>query len=314
MKNILKKLALLAIPVLVWLAVFIAFEPNNYFGLKSSAGSSQPVARVRAYQQHPGTHLILGDSRLAHFDMDLVAEVSGQTWQNLSFGGASLKETLDLADYLLASGNEVDTLLIGLSFYTLNESYNTDRFATLEETLNNPLAYCLNLEYNVNALTVLMDTIKGTPDTIESGDWVRSDYLADDGTLLPLHRKLYDYPAIITPKCRNWTLNETQMNRLRALGDACSAREIALIVVLPPMADNVRSEVCDVFGITEAMENDVLPTLRAWSAEGAFTLLDYEWGANCITDDDTQFFDGFHLDERYGLPDWTRELFTDLNA
>ena len=32
MKNILKKLALLAIPVLLWLAFFIAFEPNNYFG------------------------------------------------------------------------------------------------------------------------------------------------------------------------------------------------------------------------------------------------------------------------------------------
>lgn len=314
MKNILKKLALLAIPVLVWLAVFIAFEPNNYFGLKASTGSSQPVARVRAYQQHPGTRLILGDSRLAHFDMDLVEQVSGQSWQNLSFGGASLKETLDLADYLLASGNEVDTLLIGLSFYTLNEGYNTDRFATLEETLDNPLAYCLNLEYNVNALTVLMDTLKGTPDTIESGDWVRSDYLADDGTLLPLHRKLYDYPATITPKCRNWTLNETQMNRLRTLGDACNARGVELIVVLPPMADNVRSEVCDEFGITQVMENDVLPTLRAWSAEGAFTLLDYEWGTNCITDDDTQFFDGFHLDERYGLPDWTRELFTDLSA
>lgn len=314
MKNILKKLALLAIPVLVWLAVFIAFEPNNYFGLKASTGSSQPVARVRAYQQHSGTRLILGDSRLAHFDMDLVEQVSGQSWQNLSFGGASLKETLDLADYLLASGNEVDTLLIGLSFYTLNEGYNTDRFATLEETLDNPLAYCLNLEYNVNALTVLMDTLKGTPDTIESGDWVRSDYLADDGTLLPLHRKLYDYPATITPKCRNWTLNETQMNRLRTLGDTCADRGIRLIVVLPPMADNVRSEVCDEFGITQVMENDVLPTLRAWSAEGAFTLLDYEWGANCITDDDTQFFDGFHLDERYGLPDWTRELFTDLSA
>ena len=138
MKNILKKLALLAIPVLVWLVVFIAFEPNNYFGLKSSAGSSQPVARVRAYQQHPGTHLILGDSRLAHFDMDLVDELSGEEWQNLSFGGASLKETLDLADYVLDSGHEVDTLLVGLSFYTLNEGYNTDRFAQLEETLNNP--------------------------------------------------------------------------------------------------------------------------------------------------------------------------------
>ena len=242
MKNILKKLALLAIPVAAWLAVFIAFEPNNYFGLKDSAGSSQPVARVRAYQQDPGRNLILGDSRLAHFDMDLVAAVSGEEWQNLSFGGASLKETLDLAGYVLDSGHPVDTLLVEVSFYTLNEHYNTDRFSQLEETLENPLAYCLNLEYNVNALTV------------------------------------------------------------------------RLAVVLPPMAQNVRTEVCDVFGITEAMENEVLPALRAWSAEDGFTLLDYEWGGSCITDDDTQFFDGFHLDERYGLPDWTVQLFSDLSA
>ena len=166
----------------------------------------------------------------------------------------------------------------------------------------------------MNALTVMMDTLRGTPDTIESGDWVESDYLADDGTVLPLHRKLYDYPATITPKCRNWALNTEQLERLHALGQRCAEEGVQLIVVLPPMANNVRTEVCDVFGITEAMENEVLPQLRAWADEGAFTLLDYEWAGSCITDDDTQFYDGFHLDERYGLPDWTAQLFGDLNA
>lgn len=313
MKNILKKLALLMIPVLLWFAFFVAFEPNNYFGLKASASSSQPVARVRAYQQAPGTHLILGDSRLAHFDMSLVDELSGQDWQNLAFGGASLKETLDLADYVLDSGHKVDTLLVEVSFYTLNAGYNTDRFATLEETLNNPLAYCFNLEYNVNALTVAMDTLRGTPDTIESGDWTDADYLADDGTVLPLHRKLYDYTATITPRCRDWALNAEQFARLGALAARCRAEGVRLIVVLPPMAENVRTEVCDVFGITDVMQDDVLPQLAAWAEEYGFTLLDYEWGGSAITDDDTQFFDGFHLDEKYGLPIWTQELFTDIN-
>lgn len=154
----------------MWFVFFAAFEPNNYFGLKASATSSQPVARVPGpTSQEPGTNLILGDSRLAHFDMARVEQVSGKAWQNLAFGGASLKETLDLADYVLDSGNQVDSLLVEVSFYTLNAGYNTDRFQALEETLNNPLAYCLNLEYNVNALTVAMDTLKGTPDTI--GIW-----------------------------------------------------------------------------------------------------------------------------------------------
>ena len=97
-----------------------------------------------------------------------------------------------------------------------------------------------------------------------------------------------------------------------ALAQRCQSEGVRLIVVLPPMADNVRTEVCDVFGITETMQGTVLPTLAAWADECGFTLLDYEWGGSVITDDDKQFFDGFHLDERYGLPEWTQELFGDI--
>ena len=56
------------------------------------------------------------------------------------------------------------------------------------------------------------------------------------------------------------------------------------------------------------MQDEVLPLLEKQN----FTVLNYEWGTSCITDDDTQFFDGFHLDEKYGLPDWTAKLFDDM--
>ncbi len=312
MRFILKKLALLSVPVWLWLAFFVAFEPNNYFGLKAGSGSSQPVARVRAYEQDPGSNVILGDSRLAHFDMDLIEQVSGVPWQNLAFGGASLRETLDLADYVLASGHRTDRMLLALSFYTLNTGYDTDRFSALEETLQNPLAYCLNLEYNLNTLTVFLDTVRGTPDTVESGDWGPADYLDDAGHTLPLHRRLYDYPAAIAPRCEAWAVNEAQLARLPALAARCREAGVALTVVLPPMADNVRTQICDAYGITPVMENEVLPQLASWSAEYGFRLLDYEWGGSCLTDEDRQFFDGFHLDEKYGLPDWTRQLFGDM--
>ena len=311
MKHILRKTAPLFIPVVVWLAFFIAFEPNNYFGLKSSASSTQPVARVREYQADPGTNLILGDSRLAHIDLDQAAEVSGKEWQNLAFGGASLKETLDLADYILDSGNEVDELLLSVSFYTLNQNYNPDRFASLEETLNNPLAYCFNLEYNVNALTVFLDTLRGTPDTIESGDWGPADYVGDNGETLPLHYKLYTYPQSLIPRCKDWSLSD-QFDRIARLAARCQEEGVTLTVVLPPMADIVLTEICEPFGIDDAMTEEVLPQLQAWSEEYGFTLLDYEWTDRPDFDDDTQFYDGFHLDEVYGLPVWVDELFSRL--
>lgn len=314
MLHILKRLALLLTPVYLWLAFFVAFEPNNYFGLKADTDSSQPVARVRAYQQEPGTRLIIGDSRLAHFDMDLVAEVSGQEWQNLAFGGASLRESLDLADFVLDSGNEVEEILFELSFYTVNANYDTDRFSALEETLNNPLAYCLNLEYNVNALTMFMNTVNNTPDTIESGDWGPADYFDEEGNAIPLHWKLYQYPSLIDSKCSSWSVNEEELLRLGDLARRCSEEGVKLTIALPPMAEIVRTEVCEKYAIDEKMQADVLPLLQEWSNDYGCTVLDYEWGGSCITDDDTQFFDGFHLDEKYGLPDWTQQLFTEMGA
>lgn len=312
MKQILKRLAVALTPVYVWFAFFAVFEPNNYFGLKAGADSSQPVARVRAYQKQPGSRLVLGDSRLAHFDEAYLAELCGEEWQNLAFGGASLRETLDLAQYILDSGHPVERMVLGISFYVLNAGYDTDRFAALEETLQNPLAYCLNLEYNVNALTRFQNWLLHTPDTVESGDWGPEDYFDADGAPIPVHRILYDYSGLIAPRCKNWALNDAQFARIPQLAEQCRTRGIRLTVVLPPMAGIVRETVCVPFGIEAQMENAVLPQLRAWAQEYGFALLDYEWGGSCITDDDTQFYDGFHLDEVYGLPQWTRQLFAEV--
>ena len=312
MKHILRRLAVVLIPVYGWLAFFVAFEPNNYFGLKAEAGSSQPVARVRAYQKQPGRNLILGDSRLAHFDEALIAEICGEEWQDLAFGGASLRETLDLAQYVLDSGAPVDRMMLGVSFYVLNAGYDTDRFAALEETLRNPIAYCLNLEYNVNALTGFQNWLLHTPDTVETGEWGPQDYLDADGAPIPVHRILYDYPARIAPRCEGWALNEQQFGRIAQLAAQCRARGVRLAVVLPPMAGIVRETVGVPFGIEAEMQNTVLPQLRAWAEEYGFALRDDEWGGSCIADDDAQFYDGFHLDEVHGLPDWTRQLFEDV--
>ena len=313
MKSILQKLALLAIPVAVWFAFFAAFEPNNYFGFKSTSHSTAPIARLRAFEKAPGSRVILGDSRLAHFDDALVREVSGEDWQNLAFGGASLKETNDLLEYVLDHDQNLQEVVFGLSFYTLSANYNTDRMGALEDTLHNPLAYCLNLEYNVNALTNFSDKLAGRGDVEETGDWqYPADYTDTDGTVYDVHTVLAVYPKAILGRCENYAVNEAELERLFTLAERCRAEGVHLTVVLPPMAELVKDEVCDGFGISTLMQQSVLPQLRTASEQSGFALLDYEWGGSCITDDDRQFYDGFHLDTRYGLPAWTQQLFGDM--
>ena len=65
-------------------------------------------------------------------------------------------------------------------------------------------------------------------------------------------------------------------------------------------------------GIDEAMATEFLPQLAEWAEEYGFSVLDYEWADRPDFDDDKQFFDGFHLDTRYGLPQWVDQLFTDI--
>lgn len=326
MRRIASKIALLMLPVLLYFCLFAAFEPNNYFGLRQSSASTAPVARVRAFRDQPGQNIIIGDSRLAHFDLELAQQASGKEWQNLAFGGASLKESLDLADYVLDHSNEVQEILLGLSFYTINASYSTDRMAALEKTLDNPFAYLFNLEYNVNMLTSMTNwavwmkqRAAGVPGTAatwaeaqqehETGDWVYpDDYTDENGKVHPVHTRLALYPGIITPKCEGWTVSP-QLERLPALAQRCAERGVRLTVVLPPMADNVLEEVCIPFGIANTMEQQVLPQLDQWAEDYGFLLVDHEWRDRPALEDDKQFFDGFHLDERYGLPQWTQQLF-----
>lgn len=326
MKNICKKLALLFLPVALYLCFFVAFEPNNYFGLRHTSGSTQPIARLRAYQQTPGENLFLGDSRLAHLDMAQVSELTGQSWQNLAFGGASLRECIDLADYVLQNGSHTRRIVLGLSFYTVNGKYDTDRLSALEDTLNNPLAYIFNLEYNVNTLTnftnfliwakqraggVTTQSWAEAQQENETGTWSEADYLAPDGTRYPVHALLAEYPPKLIANCEGWYANEAMLEELEALAVRCAAQGVQLTLVLPPMAGNVRREICDVYGITEGMQ-PILTRLAAWQAAYGVAVLDYEWQNQPVFDEDKQFFDGFHLDTVHGLPQWTAQLCNDL--
>lgn len=327
MKNILKKLALLLLPVALYLALFAAFEPNNYFGLHKTTSSSAPIALIRAFRDAPGEYLIIGDSRFAQFDPQIMRAASGKEWQNLAFGGASLKENLDLAYYTLEQSQDVKEIVFGLSFYTLNAGYDTDRMAGLEATLRNPLAYVFNLEYNINMLTNLgkwagwmRQRLAGTTEwdwaeaqrEHETGVWqYPEDYTGPDGTVYPVHTALALYPGTIAPKCEGWSLSPW-FEELPRLAGLCRARGVRLTVVLAPMADNVLEEICEPYGIARQMQNEVLPRLDEWAAEYGFAVLDYEWAARPALDDDSQFYDGFHLDVEHGLPAWTETLFSAL--
>ena len=303
------KLALALLPVAAWLCFFIAFEPNDYFGLRGEGSLNAPVSRIRAYENDMTNNVILGDSRMAHFDMELVEEVSDEAWSNVSYGGASLDESIDEFYYLYELNPDIQNVVFGVSFYTLNNNYRTvNRMATVKTQLENPAAYLFNLEYNINALTVFKDEVLlGLPDVEETAEHTPDEYVDENGGALPFRSDLIDYAEnSLAPVCENYAVNEAALERLLELAAFCEEHGVNFTVVFPPMDESVRVLVAQPNGIDDTMA-DVLARL----ADAGVRVLGYEW-ENDPGYPDTAYYDGFHLDTVHGLPEWTKTLFTEV--
>ena len=219
MKKILPKLCLALAPIFIYLAVFVAFEPNNYFGLRKNGSDNSPISRIRAYENAPKSAIILGDSRMAHFDMALVNETAGREYANVSYGGASLEESIDEFYYLYKKFPQIDKVVFGVSFYTLNLNYRTaNRMATLETQLENPAAYVFNLEYNINTLTVISDKLRGLPDIEETAEHTSDEYVDANGKAVTSIKHFNHYGEQVgdTITKTNQTIKE-QSKQLRAV-------------------------------------------------------------------------------------------------
>lgn len=346
MKKFIAKLLLAVLPIAIYAGIFVAFEPNDYFGLQ---GKDTMITRVKQYGASNINSIILGDSRLAHIDMSLVNTTAGREYYNLAFGGASLEESIDLVYFAKKANPKLNEVVLGLSFYTLNASYNTqNRISTIEKQLKNPIAYMSNLQYNTQLATALLGALRGVPlqEGVETSEHTKEDY-EQNGETLPYRKDLIAYASVLYNKCAKpntltlakptqdatlaginaneisaaqlanemlkvtkssslWSVNEQQLMRLCELGDYCKANDIKLYFVLPPMDISVRELVCMPLGIDKAML-DVIEKLKANDA----IVLDYEW-TNVPSYKDTQYYDGFHLDTVHGLPQWTKTLFTDI--
>lgn len=323
MKKILRNLALLLIPVFLYYGVFIAFEPNNYFGLrKEPLGGNDVIARMRIYQRAPKNALVVGDSRVAKLNMDAFEKALGKPYFNLTYGGSSLTETLDILEWAIEQNPDLNEVMVGLSFYTLNEGYNHDRM--IVKALDNPFVYMTNLTYNINMLETLSivarrtmagegeskPALGGKGETRDPASYEFAD-IQDPvtGETLTMRKDLISYSVDnIGSKGQNWRLNQKELERLLELIDRCEEQGIRITIVLPPVEESVWQLVIRPNGIEEPMLQ-AIGQLEATSA----IVLDYEFTNRPDFGQDL-FYDGFHLDEERGLPVWQAMLLEDMQA
>ncbi len=305
MKKILFRIFLVVLPIVGYFVLFFVFEPYNYLGLKEIANTNSVIYRTRDYIQDPANSILVGDSRLAHLDMELVEQLTGERYANLCFGGASVTEAMDLYEFALTTNPNIKNVVLSLSFYTLNTTYYKDRTEQIELVVKNPLAYMTNFDYNIEMLNEIRLNLRGESSgvSMEQGDWTDADFVDEQGNPLPYRQNLMDYSEIIYAQSEDYTLNNSAVDRIIQIAKQCEQQGINFTVVLPPAHESITEYVIEPLGIY----NDIQPVLERLRDEG-ITVLDYEQD-KIIDYPQEMYYDGFHLDPVVGLPEFTEKLF-----
>ncbi len=307
MKKLLPRIILILLPIVGYFVMFFIFEPYNYFGLKSTANTNSVIYRTRSFIQQPSDSIIIGDSRLAHLDMELVQELTGERYSNLCFGGASVTEALDLYEFALKNNSNLKNVVLSISFYTLNTDYYRDRTDQIELVVNNPIAYMTNFSYNFEMLNEIRLLLRGERSEVsmEQGIWEPSDFVDDEGNPLPYRQNILDYAKdSVYPNSVGYDLNDDAVDRIIAIAEECKKLGINFTLVLPPAHVSITELVIEPLGIDLVMEE----VIKRFESEG-ITVIDYEQD-KLIEYPEEMFYDGFHLDPVTGLPEFTTTLFT----
>ena len=276
-------MSLFLIPIVIWYSVFVAFEPYNYFQLsKTDRNYTEhvPLGRMRKTMNREYDCLLLGDSRTASIDEDLLYKITGDRYNNLAFGGASLQESIDLFWWAI-DYQDFSKVIMQISFYSVCTGYNSNRIKKLERTAENPILFLTNEEYHGEAFKQIISIINN-----ENANQSKK-YTVEERK----NNKITYANEIILPVVKNYEINYELLEEVKRIADYCKQNNIDFYLFIPPVDETIWQYVIEPLALYD--ELDEYKTALSYYA--TIYDLEFENNANYVEED---FVDGFHL---YGL-------------
>ena len=145
MKKLYLKLLLIILPIIAYFILFLAFDVNDFSGLRNSVFNNIEKTKLIAYDgtkivdspysiikyinnldQNIKYSFIFGDSRVNGADVTKMSRLDGKKYINLAFGGCSLKESID-EFWIAISKSKPERVIFEVDYYSINEERQTDR-------------------------------------------------------------------------------------------------------------------------------------------------------------------------------------------
>lgn len=299
MRKFIIKLLLALLPIILYTAIFVVYEPYNYWGLKPEKSGlwTAPLARVRAFMREPSDHIILGDSRMNHFDLEYVEELTGVSYANLSTGGQGHNLTRELYDWA-KSKTDIKSVVMDMSFYQIRFGTASESAQPVFQIAESPSAYLTTRDYVVEAFSLFGKELAQWVPVVSAHE---NEMLAE--TEGKYREDLVDYAKSIYETCQDYTIGEKQMENFLYIIDDVQANGGEIKVVLPPVQESIWELVIEPLGLEPELE-----AYRKILREHT-DVYDMEWKSE-FAKDQTIYADGFHFLLKDGYQQFTEALFT----
>ena len=280
MKRFLLNVALLSIPLVLYLIVVAIMDPFNYLNWskaitdetkKQISFDVEPhLFKMLEFENNPRRNLMLGDSRTN----SLYVSMDQEEWSNLGFRGGTLKEMVQ-AFWWAVEEHEFDTIVMGVSFNLYNK-YNK-RFWVEEtvETKKNFFSYSFN-KYTFRSVALITKSLlnKEEVELLKTG-MSREEFWQWQITEIPdRFFGQYAYP-------------DNYYEDLRSIADYCRSNKIKLILWIPPTHSDFQQRL-EEFDLQEEQERFKLDLTHLGD------LYDYNY-PNELTKNKENFADPLHF-------------------
>lgn len=308
MRKFAVKLFIAMFPLILYLGLFIAYEPYNYYGIKDDFSGSwaTPLARIRAYQRKPSENIILGDSRMNHFDTGLIQDMTGDYYVNLSTGGQGLNLTWEMYQW----ANEqrmVKKVVVDSSFWQIRDGNNSPSAEQVFYIAEHPLEYPFTLDYVREAWDGMLKEW-GIKDSIlnDEDDSIEVKEAIQKNTKYQEHLVRYAVGNIY-PGTENYTIGNEQLDYIINIVQTTKDNGGEVKILIPCVQESIWEYV-----LTPLNLEPQLMEYKSYLSQYA-PLYDMEW-QNEVSYRQDIFADGFHFVDRETYNDiYTSILFGEPN-
>jgi hypothetical protein len=286
MKRLLLKSCVFISPFLLYLAVIYAIDPFERFqrfefapaALKRqvATGINEVLWKVVEARRATSLNITVGSSKMGRLTPEMLKEVTGKEFEDLSLGGGSANEMANFF-WLAVKTRPLRQVLLGLNVQDFNSFNNRDRVIAAEATAENPLLYLFNRDVLSAAWSLLTIKFRHAAPPSNAPNESREDFWRSQMT------------AGVERNFANFRFDGAALARFEAIASYCKANGIKLVVIILPSHSGIHAQL-SAFGAEQSWRE--LPAMLSAIAET------YDFDSDgALTQDAANFNDPFHFND-----------------